>query len=251
MAITTPTTPAPSASGVRVLDKVSVVLTVLERGPATIAGLVAETGIARGTVTRLVNAMAEIGLAVRAEGKVIPGPRTARLAATAQRVREATTRGEILDTLRADTGASAARLIQRHGPVGTTRLCIAEALDPAATEATQLGMPMPLRAGPVTQVFLAWERPSAADAAALRAAAPCTAATLARTRQQGWAQGRGGPNREFVLLAAPVRNLHKQVVAAVTISGPVDVLTAHTGRAHSQALLDATREIARPLRGEP
>ena len=42
-----------TTSGVGVLDKAALVLTALESGPATLAGLVAGTGLARPTAHRL------------------------------------------------------------------------------------------------------------------------------------------------------------------------------------------------------
>jgi len=47
-----------NTSGVGVLDKAALVLTALESGPATLAGLVTATGLARPTAHRL--AVAEL-----------------------------------------------------------------------------------------------------------------------------------------------------------------------------------------------
>ena len=46
-----------NSSGVGVLDKAALVLTALESGPATLAGLVAGTGLARPTAHRLAVAL--------------------------------------------------------------------------------------------------------------------------------------------------------------------------------------------------
>ena len=48
-----------NASGVGVLDKAALVLSALEPGPATLAGLVAATGLARPTAHRLAELFAE------------------------------------------------------------------------------------------------------------------------------------------------------------------------------------------------
>ena len=48
-----------SNSGVGVLDKAAQVLTALEQGPTTLAGLVTATGLARPTAHRLAVALAE------------------------------------------------------------------------------------------------------------------------------------------------------------------------------------------------
>ena len=46
-----------NSSGVGVLDKAALVLAALEPGPATLAGLVASTGLARPTAHRLAVAL--------------------------------------------------------------------------------------------------------------------------------------------------------------------------------------------------
>jgi len=52
-------------SGVGVLDKAAIVLTALESGPATLAGLVSATGLARPTAHRLAVALEHHRLVAR------------------------------------------------------------------------------------------------------------------------------------------------------------------------------------------
>ena len=54
-----------NSSGVGVLDKAALVLSALESGPATLAGLVAATGLARPTAHRLAVALEAHGLVRR------------------------------------------------------------------------------------------------------------------------------------------------------------------------------------------
>ena len=73
-----------SSSGVGVLDKAALVLTALESGPATLAGLVAGTGLARPTAHRLAVALEHHRLVARdMQGRFVLGPRLAELSAAA------------------------------------------------------------------------------------------------------------------------------------------------------------------------
>ncbi|NIY69473.1 hypothetical protein SMALB_7597 [Streptomyces malaysiensis] len=188
-------------------------------------------------MVRLVRAMVALGLAAREDGQITLGPRIARLAAAADGVPAAGV--EKLATLRDATGASAVRLHQRCGPV--TRVCIAEVLDLHAPERPQLGVPVPLRAGPVTQTFLAWQTANLPGRAS-RGTVPYTTDTLAWTRRRGWAQGFSGRDHRVAMVAAPVLDRGKRVVAVLAISGPVASLTTTPGRTYGRALSDAASD---------
>jgi len=73
-----------NSSGVGVLDKAALVLAALEPGPATLAGLVASTGLARPTAHRLATALEHHRLVGRdLQGRFVLGPRLNELAAAA------------------------------------------------------------------------------------------------------------------------------------------------------------------------
>ena len=73
-----------NGSGVGVLDKAALVLSALESGPATLAGLVAGTGLARPTAHRLAVALEHHRLVARdMQGRFVLGPRLAELATAA------------------------------------------------------------------------------------------------------------------------------------------------------------------------
>ena len=75
-----------NSSGVGVLDKAALVLSALEAGPATLAGLVAGTGLARPTAHRLAVALEHHRLVARdMQGRFILGPRLAELSAARRR----------------------------------------------------------------------------------------------------------------------------------------------------------------------
>ena len=73
-----------NGSGVGVLDKAALVLTALESGPATLAGLVAGTGLARPTAHRLAVALEHHRLVARdMQGRFVLGPRLSELSSAA------------------------------------------------------------------------------------------------------------------------------------------------------------------------
>ena len=109
------TSPEQLLSGVGVLDKASLLLGVLEAGPASLARLVSATGLKRPTVHRLVLALERLRLLARdAQGRFILGPRLGLMALEACRDHLATTAEPVLSELRDVTGASA-RLYRRRG----------------------------------------------------------------------------------------------------------------------------------------
>src|ERR1700749_4855066 len=72
------------SSGVGVLDKAVSVLAAVESGPATLAQLVAATGLARPTTHRIAVALEHHRLLARdVQGRFILGPRVAELASAA------------------------------------------------------------------------------------------------------------------------------------------------------------------------
>ena len=86
-----------SSSGVGVLDKAALVLTALESGPATLAGLVAGTGLARPTAHRLAVALEHHRLVARdMQGRFVLGPRLAELSAAAGEDRLLAAAGPVL-----------------------------------------------------------------------------------------------------------------------------------------------------------
>ncbi|WP_277742023.1 IclR family transcriptional regulator C-terminal domain-containing protein [Streptomyces sp. LX-29] len=229
-------------SGVGVLDKASLLLGVLEKGPASLSRLVSDTGLKRPTVHRLVLALERLRLLARdAQGRFILGPRLGVMAVQACQDRLVTVAEPVLSELRDRTGANA-RLYRRHGNV---RVCVAEAQaygSPAGHDRAAVGAAFPMSAGPASQVLLAWERPDELNAG-LRGA-QFTAAVLSGVRRQGWAQSIGGREHPGAAVAAPVRDPGGRVVAAVSISGPTTRLTTAPGRRYGGAVVDAAIRIA-------
>ena len=144
-----------NTSGVGVLDKAALVLTALESGPATLAGLVAGTGLARPTAHRLAVALEHHRLVARdMQGRFVLGPRLAELSSAAGEDRLLATAGPVLARLRDITGESA-QLWRRQGE---HRVCVAAAERPSGLRDTiPVGSQLTMRAGSAAQVLLAWE----------------------------------------------------------------------------------------------
>ena len=111
-----------NSSGVGVLDKAALVLSALEAGPDTLAGLVAGTGLARPTAHRLAVALEHHRLVARdMQGRFVLGPRLSELSAAAGEDRLLAAAGPVLARLRDITGESA-QLWRRQGD---HRVCVA------------------------------------------------------------------------------------------------------------------------------
>ncbi|GGY31393.1 IclR family transcriptional regulator [Streptomyces anulatus] len=231
-----------AVSGVGVLDKASLLLEVMERGPASLAELVARTGLKRPTVYRLATALERLRLVARdRRGRFVLGPRLGDMAVEAGRDRLVDAAGPVLKTLRDCMGASV-RLYRRHGDL---RVCVAAASGGGTGEEVPLGAAMPMTSGSAAQALVAWESPESLYLS-LRGAR-YTAATLACVRRQGWAQTVGTHEWETVSVAAPVRGPGNRVVAAVCVSGLVSRLTPSPGREHGAVVIDAAVQLGAGL----
>lgn len=224
-------------SGVGVLDKSVVVLEAVASGATTLAALVEQTGLSRATVHRLAVALEVHRLLARdREGRWRLGSRLGELggpAADALLERAA----PVLARLRDSTGESA-QLYRRQGD---RRICVA-----AAERATGLrdtvpvGSSLPMTAGSAAQVLLAW----APEEAVVRAAA-FTPRTLSEVRRRGWAHSVAERESGVASVSAPIRTRDGRVVAAVSVSGPLERLTRSPGRLHAEAVCSAAAELAR------
>lgn len=146
-----------NSSGVGVLDKAALVLSALESGPATLAGLVAATGLARPTAHRLAVALEHHRMVARdMQGRFILGPRLSELAAAAGEDRLLATAGPVLTHLRDITGESA-QLYRRQGDM---RICVAAAERLSGLRDTvPVGSTLTMKAGSSAQILMAWEEP--------------------------------------------------------------------------------------------
>ncbi|MDN4481308.1 IclR family transcriptional regulator [Demequina muriae] len=231
-------------SGVGVVDKTAAILGALEQGPATLAELVTTTHLARPTVHRLALALEHHHLVGRdARGAFILGRRFSELAATVGEDRLVSAALPVLTTLRDRTGESS----QLYRPHGAHRICIAAVDRPVGLrDSIPVGTTMTMSAGSAAKVLLAWEEPARIHQAL--ADANFTAADLAQVRDAGHAESAGEREAGVSSVSAPVWGTAGTVIAAVSISGPIERLTAHPGAAHASAVMDAARQLSDVLR---
>ncbi len=258
-------------SGVGVLDKAVSVLAAVESGPATLAQLVAATGLARPTAHRLAVALEHHRLLARdVQGRFILGPRVAELASAAGEDRLLAVAQPVLIRLRDATGESAQlyRLAgggRGGGAGGDVRVCVAAAERASGLRDTvPVGAALPMSAGSAAQVLLAWEEGERMHRG-LRGA-KFTASTLAGVRRRGWAASAAEREAGVASVSAPVRGVGGggtssaggaggaggggRVLAAVSVSGPIERLTRSPGRLHAAAVVAAGEKISELLRAE-
>jgi DNA-binding IclR family transcriptional regulator len=225
-------------SGIGVLDKTVAILAATATGPAALADLVDRTAIPRATAHRLAVALEVHRLLARdAEGRFVPGPRLAELAAAAadpllERA------AEVLAWVR-DTSGESAQLYRRDGQ---ERVCVAAAERATGLRTTvPLGARLPLTAGSGAQVLCAWE-PSDTVAGLLQEA-EFTDRALAEVRRRGWAQSVGQREAGVASVSAPVFGRGRRVVAAVSISGPIERLGRSPGQRFAPILTAAAQRL--------
>lgn len=231
------------SSGVGVLDKAALVLSALEAGPATLANLVTSTGLARPTAHRLAVALEHHRLVSRdMHGRFVLGPRLTELASAAGEDRLLAAAGPVLARLRDLTGESS-QLFRRQGE---RRICVAAAERPSGLRDTiPVGATLTMLAGSAAQILLAWEEPERMHRGLQ--GAKFTATMLAAVRRRGWAQSVGEREQGVASVSAPVRSSSGQVIAAVSVSGPIERLTRQPGRTHAPAVMAAAERLTKIL----
>ena len=201
----------------------------------------AGTGLARPTAHRLAVALEHHRLVARdMQGRFVLGPRLAELSAAAGEDRLLATAGPVLARLRDITGESA-QLWRRQGE---HRVCVAAAERPSGLRDTiPVGSQLTMRAGSAAQVLLAWEDPERMHRGLQNAA--FSAAALSGIRRRGWAQSVGEREQGVASVSAPVRSPGGKIIAAVSVSGPLERLSRQPGRMHAPAVLAAAERLSR------
>jgi len=226
-----------------VLDKAASVLNSLEAGPATLAQLVASTGLARPTVHRLAVALEHHRFLARdLQGRFVLGPRLTELATAAGEDNLLVAAGPVLGALRDHSGESA-QLFRRQGE---QRVCVAAAERPMGLrDSIPVGAVLSMSAGSAAQVLLAWEEPDRLHRGLI--GAKFSATMLAAVRRHGWAQSVSEREPGAASVSAPVRGPGGRVVAAVSISGPTERISRQPGRLHAAAVVAAANRLTEAL----
>ena len=233
-------------SGVGVLDKAAAILNTLEAGPHSLAELVAATGIARPTAHRLAVALEFHRYVARdLTGRFVLGPRAGELGAAAGEDRLLAAAAPALAALRDATGESA-QLYKRQGD---QRICVAVAERISGLrDSVPVGAALTMQAGSAAQILLAWEDSEKIHRGVSNAR--FTAAQLAADRRRGWAQSVGEREAGVTSVSAPVRGPNGKVIAAVSISGPIERLGRQPGRIHAAAVVATAARLSEYLARE-
>ncbi len=219
-------------SGVGVLDKAVLVLDSVASGAQSLAALTDTTGLSRATAHRLAVAL-EVHefLARTGDGRWRLGNRLSVTGAADPLIELA---GPVLARLRDATGESAQLYRQRE----ELRICVAAAdLGSGLRDTVPVGAQLPMTAGSAAQVLLAW------GSGLVPAGAAFTVRTLAEVRRRGWAHSVAEREQGVASVSAPVL-AHGRLVAAVSVSGPLERMGRQPGRLHAEAVLKAARELA-------
>jgi DNA-binding IclR family transcriptional regulator len=148
----------------------------------------------------------------------------------------------VLPRLREITGES----VQLYRREGTSRVCVA-ALEPPAglRDTVPVGTRLPMTAGSGAKVLLAFS--DHATQQAVLPTAKFTERTLAEVRRRGWAQSAAEREPGVASVSAPVRDRTGAVVAAVSVSGPIDRMGRRPGARWAADLLAAADALTRRL----
>ncbi|WP_131102092.1 IclR family transcriptional regulator [Streptomonospora litoralis] len=222
------------------------VLDALESGPASLAQLVRITGLARPTAHRLAVALERHRMVTRdSQGRFVLGPRLGELSIATGEDRLLAVASPVLVQLRDLTGESA-QLYRRQGDV---RVCVAAAERTSGLRDTvPVGSELPMTAGSAAQVLLAWEDSERIRRALVHAQFSGTA--LAQVRRRRWAQSVGEREQGVASVSAPISGPGGRVIAAVSVSGPLERLTRAPGRLHAQAVTSAAEKINEALHAQ-
>ncbi|HEV7191644.1 MAG TPA: IclR family transcriptional regulator [Jatrophihabitantaceae bacterium] len=236
------TSSAAPSSGIGVVDKTVAILAAAAEAPRTLAELVEATSLPRATAHRLAVALEVHGLLAReGTGRFVVGPRVGELA-TAVPDALIIAAEPSLAWVRDECGESA-QLYRREG---NDRVCVAAAERATGLRTTvPVGSRLPLTAGSGAQVLCAWADPTSIGD--VLAAAEFTPRTLAEVRRRGWAQSVGQREAGVASVSAPVISASGDLLAAISISGPIERLGRTPGARFAPVLVAAARRIGAAL----
>ncbi|RRO16352.1 IclR family transcriptional regulator [Saccharopolyspora rhizosphaerae] len=218
------------------------VLQAVAQEPCGLAELCGRTGLPRATAHRLAVGLETHRLLRRgSDGRWRPGTALAELAGGAvDPLLEAAS--TVLPKLRDVTGES----VQLYRRDGMQRLCIATAEPPSGLRDTvPVGTALSMTAGSGAKVLAAWADP--ATQRAVLAEAVFGERTLLEVRRRGWAQSVAEREAGVASVSAPVRDTQGQVVAAISVSGPIDRMGRRPGARWAADLLAAAEGLQNRL----
>ncbi|MCP3937808.1 MAG: IclR family transcriptional regulator [Actinomycetia bacterium] len=209
-------------SGVGVLDKSFTLLRAVESSPKTLGELVEETGFSRATTHRLLSALVDHQI-LRRSGEsrfelgwsLIPLGRTA-----SERLPLSRAARPVLEILRDRSGESTQLYVEEGGQ----RVCV-----------LALDSPDELRTVVAVGSRLPMDKGSAG------------AALSGRVEPKGWVQSVGERAPGVAAVSAPVLLPDGSVVAAVSVSGPIERLGEVPGLRYGESVLAAAVDLSERL----
>jgi DNA-binding IclR family transcriptional regulator len=198
-----------SISGVGVLDKAFTIVDALEAGPRSLNDLVVATGLSRATAHRLAVALQVHGMVRRdGEGRFALGNRLLPLAELAR---------PALERLRDETGESVQLYVKQNG----SRVCVLSLESPHGLRTiVPLGATLPLDRGSAGRVLQGHDG-----------------------GKRGWVESVEEREPGVASVSAPVCDAHGAVIAAVSVSGPVQRTTRAPGKRYGTAVVRAAQEL--------
>jgi DNA-binding IclR family transcriptional regulator len=205
-----------SVSGVGVLDKAMVVLGALEAGPASLAELVGRTSLSRATAHRLAVALEAHGLVRREDdGRFCLGLRLIGLGhEAAEALPVWVVARPALAWLHDQTGES----VQLYVLDGDSRVCVESIESPRELRTiVAVGARLPLTAGSAGRVL--------------------------QGEPGEWVASVGEREEGVASVSAPVHDRAGRVVAAVSVSGPIQRLTRKPGQQFGAQVAEAAQRV--------
>ena len=225
-------------SGIGVLDKAVTVLRTVAANPCGLAELCARTGLPRATAHRLAVGLEAHRLLSRGgDGRWRPGPALRELGEGAlDPLLDAA--AMVLPRLRDVTGES----VQLYRREGMIRVCVAAAEPHSGLRDTvPVGARLPMTAGSGAKILAAWADP--ATQRAILDEAIFDERTLMEVRRRGWGQSVAERESGVASVSAPVRDTSGTVVAAVSVSGPIERIGRRPGVRWAVDLLAAAEAL--------
>jgi len=203
------------------------ILDAVAAAPLALGDLAVATDLPRATAHRLAVALEHHRLLARdTDGRFVLGGLVTALArsAIAGRPNLVDVARPVLTALRDRTGEST----QLYAPEGDVRVCLLSLESPHSLRTiVAVGAALPMDRGSAGTVLR--------DAAA--------------TRRRGWAQSVEEREKGVASVSAPVRAEAGAVVAAVSVSGPVERTSRSPGRLYAGAVVEAARRVESALWG--
>jgi DNA-binding IclR family transcriptional regulator len=200
-------------SGIGVLDKAVTVLDALEAEPRSLLELSAATGLPRATAHRLALALEVHGFVERdGAGRFVLGGRVSgrSLAKVAR---------PALEDLRDDTGESVQLYVRR----GDVRVCVVSLESPHSLRTiVPVGAALPMDVGSAAKVL------------------------QGLTGRRRWAESVEEREKGVASVSAPVLR-DGDVIAAVSVSGPIERTSRSPGKRYAAAVVAAADEVAQAI----